>query len=148
VNVITSFSAKRREKEMKYEKKLLKDLSLNMLKKSVQQNFYKWRIQGGFLMEEGFEEACFDVAIEAFLLGGKFSKFGFHGGTYEEAKVRCQSDIYYLTETLYNFILYWEKIGLSSNIDESIYYACEQYIHYWWSEGYNKGIRRYKLRLH
>jgi hypothetical protein len=33
-------------------------------------------------------------------------------------------------------------------MSESLYYLCEQYIHIWWREGYEKGQRRHKLRLH
>ena len=30
-------------------------------------------------MNSGIEEACYDVAIEAFLLGAKMSRFGYYG---------------------------------------------------------------------
>ena len=35
-------------------------------------------------MNSGIEEACYDVAIEAYLLGANMSRFGFYG---EEAKM-------------------------------------------------------------
>ncbi|RUU70660.1 DUF2521 family protein, partial [Mesorhizobium sp. M7A.F.Ca.MR.362.00.0.0] len=32
--------------------------------------------------------------------------------------------------------------------NESLYYLCEQFVNAWWLEGFNKAIKRKKLRLH
>lgn len=147
MNVITSLKDKRREKQIKYERSVLKDLSIKMLKERVQQYFGSTRIASSFIMNTGIEEACYDVALEAYLLGAKFSKFGYHGENLEEVRTRCFKEEKHLIDTLYNFLLYW-GIGDEGAMSESLYYLSEQYVHVWWREGYEKGQMRHKLRLH
>jgi hypothetical protein len=147
VNVITTFKDKQREKQIKYERSVLKDLSINKLKERVKQYFGSSRIASSFVMNTGIEEACYDVALEAYLLGAKFSKFGYFGEGIEEVKDRCYFEEKHLIDTLYNFLLYWGN-GEEGTMSESLYYMCEQYINVWWREGFEKGERRHKLRLH
>jgi len=147
VTVITTFKERRREKQIKYERSVLKELSINTLKERVRQYFGSTRIASSFVMNTGIEEACYDVALEAFLLGAKFSKFGYYGEDMEAVRLRCYKEEKHLIDTLYNFLLYWGS-GEEGTMSESLYYLCEQYIHVWWREGYDKGQRRLKLRLH
>ncbi|ETI69211.1 YbaK family protein [Neobacillus vireti] len=147
MTVITSFKEKRREKQIKYERSVLKELSINTLKERVRQYFGSTKIASSFVMNTGIEEACYDVALEAFLLGAKFSKFGYYGEDIEAVRLRCFREEKHLIDTLYNFLLYWGS-GEEGTMSESLYYLCEQYIHVWWREGYEKGQRRHKLRLH
>ncbi len=98
-------------------------------------------------MQQGFDEACFDVAIEAYLLGGKLSKFGYTGEPADLVKNRCEEELKHFIDTLYNFWLYWSEMGVSNQVDESFYFCCEHFVETWWSEGYEKGIKRHKLRL-
>jgi hypothetical protein len=147
VNVITTFKDKQREKQIKYERSVLKDLSINKLKERVKQYFGSSRIASSFVMNTGIEEACYDVALEAYLLGAKFSKFGYYGEGIEEVRNRCYFEEKHLIDTLYNFLLYWGN-GEEGTMSESLYYMCEQYINVWWREGFEKGERRHKLRLH
>jgi hypothetical protein len=148
LNVITTFDAKRREKQIKHERTLLKEISIKMLQESVKKHFGQMKIQGGVYMQQGFDEACYDVAIEAYLLGGKISKFGIKGEEMDQVKLRCDEEMKHLIDTLYNFWLYWSELGVSNSIDESFYYSCEYFVENWWTEGYTNGIKRYKLRLH
>ena len=147
MNVITTFKEKHREKQIKYERSVLKDLSIKMLKERVQQYFGSTRIASNFIMNTGIEEACYDVALEAYLLGAKFSKFGYHGEDLEEVRRRCAKEEKHLIDTLYNFLLYWGN-GNEGAMSESLYYQSEQYVHVWWREGFEKGQMRHKLRLH
>ncbi|MFK9094929.1 YbaK family protein [Bacillus salipaludis] len=147
MTVITTLKEKRREKQIKYERSVLKELSINTLKERVRQYFGSTKIASSFVMNTGIEEACYDVALEAFLLGAKFSKFGYYGEDMEAVRLRCFKEEKHLIDTLYNFLLYWGN-GEEGTMSESLYYLCEQYIHVWWREGYEKGQRRRKLRLH
>lgn len=54
-------------------------------------------------MHAGVEEACYDVALEAYLLGAKFSKFGYYGEDIDEVKKRCYKEEKHLIDTLFNF---------------------------------------------
>lgn len=147
MNVITTFKEKRRDKQIKYERSVLKELSVKTLKARVQQYFGSSNIASSFIMNSGIEEACYDVALEAYLLGAKFSKFGYYGESLEEARNRCFREEKHLIDTLYNFLLYWGN-GSEGIMSESLYYSCEGYIDVWWREGFDKGQRRHKLRLH
>ncbi|MGE8207782.1 YbaK family protein [Heyndrickxia sp. NPDC080065] len=147
MNVITTFSAKRRERQIKYERKLLKELSIQSLKKSVQDHFGSERIEGGIWIQQGVEEGCYDVAIEAYLLGGQYSRFSKYGESVHDVKMRCENEINHLIDTLYNFWLYW-KFGDEELVQESIFYSCEKFVDKWWMEGFLKGEQRRKLRLH
>ncbi|MCH6269336.1 MULTISPECIES: YbaK family protein [Neobacillus] len=147
MTVITTFKEKRREKQIKYERSVLRDLSINTLKERVRQYFGSTKFASSLIMNSGVEEACYDVALEAFLLGAKFSKFGYHGESMEQVRMRCFNEERHLIDTLFNFLLYWGN-GEEGVMSESLYYHCEQYVHVWWREGYEKGQRRHKLRLH
>ncbi len=98
-------------------------------------------------MNSGIEEACYDVAIEAYLLGAKFSRFGYYGENISAVKPRCEKEERHLIDTLYNFFLFWGK-GEEGVGSEELYYLCEQYVDSWWREGFMKGEKKYKLRLH
>ncbi|PLR77850.1 DUF2521 domain-containing protein [Bacillus sp. V3-13] len=147
MNVITSFKEKKRAKQIKYERSVLRDISVNLLKKKVQHYFGSSRFITGLLMNAGLEEALYDVAIEAYLLGANFSKFGYYGEAIEETRKRCTEEEKHLTDTLYHFLLFWGK-GEEGVYNETLLTMCEQYVETWWREGYLKGERRYKLRLH
>ncbi|MBM7656188.1 YbaK family protein [Neobacillus cucumis] len=147
MTVITTFKEKKREKQIKYERSVLRDLSIHTLKERVKQYFGSTQLAASFVMNTGIEEACYDVALEAFLLGAKFSKFGYYGENEDEVRKRCIPEEKHLIDTLYNFLLYWGN-GLEGTMSESLYYLCEQYIFVWWKEGFDKGQRRHKLRLH
>jgi hypothetical protein len=147
VNVITTFAEKKRAKQLKYEKSVLRDISVNVLKERVRQYFGSSRITQSLIMNSGIEEACYDVGIEAYLLGANMSRFGFHGEDAETVKMRCYKEENHLIDTLYNFLLYWGS-NEEGGLNESLYYLCEQYVNSWWFDGFNKGERRIKLKLH
>ncbi|WP_050613676.1 DUF2521 family protein [Bacillus testis] len=145
--VIHSFTEKRKERQLGYERKVLKEITPKMLKERFQA-FVNAQKGLGLVLSQVLEEGCYDVAIEAFLLGANYSKFGFFGESYEEVKERCQEEEKHLTDTLFNFILYWGKVSDYDLYNESLYYECEQYVNSWWAEGFQKGAKRYRLRLH
>lgn len=147
MNIITTFTEKKREKQIKYERSVLKDISIKALRERVQQHFGSSRFVSGLLMQSGIEEACFDVAIESYLLGAPFSRFGYYGESVEDVRNRCREEEKHIVDTLYHFLLYWGN-GEEWVLSESLYYLCEEYVSSWWMEGFCKGEKRYKLRLH
>lgn len=126
---------------------MLRELSLSILQTRVKQYFGSSGLTSNLVMNSGIEEACYDVAIEAFLLGAKFSRFGYFGEPAEKVRLRCDKEERHLIDTLYNFFLFWGK-GEEGTESEGLYYLCEQYVASWWSDGFNKGEKKYKLRLH
>ncbi len=146
MTIVNTFEEKKREKRLKYERTLLKELSMASLKKSVIVHFSAARIGSYILLEDGAEEACVDVAIEAFLVGGESSKFSIKGEKKEEIFLRCQEELDHFIDTLYHFWLYYDY-GRGTLTDEEIFLACKHFVHFWWKEGFDKGVRRHKLRL-
>lgn len=147
MKVVTTFAEKKREKQITNERRLLRELSLGHLKKSVLLHFSTVRKCVNPWLEDHLEEACFDVAIEAYLTGGEISRFTIYGETIDMAQNRCQDEILHYVDTLYHFWLYWD-FGKETLKDDHLHSACERFVHFWWAEGFEKGKRRYKLRLH
>ncbi|WP_409291008.1 YbaK family protein [Peribacillus sp. SCS-37] len=147
MNVITTFKEKQREKQVKYERKVLRELSIDQLKKRVRQQFGHNRLFN-LSFSEVLEEGCYDVGIEAYLLGAHFSKFGYHGESVDSVRQRCEPEEKHLIDTLFNFVLYWGKAEGDDHVSESLYYECEQYVDSWWRDGFMKGQKMYKMRLH
>ncbi|MEK4222249.1 DUF2521 family protein [Bacillus sp. FSL W8-0116] len=69
MTVITSFTERLRKKEIQLERSLLKELSIQNLQNSIRMYFGTIHLFGNVLMDPGFEDACFDVGIESYLLG-------------------------------------------------------------------------------
>jgi Protein of unknown function (DUF2521) len=147
MNVVTGLKERRKEKQIKYERKVLRELSPKQLKERVQ-TYLLGNHKLGISFSQVLEEGCFDVAIEAYLLGANYSKFGYYGESLEDVSRRCEPEKKHLIDTLFNFILYWGKLGDQDLYNESLYYQCDQYVESWWHDGFEKGKKRFKLRLH
>ncbi|MFS1516714.1 YbaK family protein [Bacillus sp. SM2101] len=147
MNVITTFAAKQKEKQVIYERKMLRELSLEIIKKQVEQtfsDFYKL----GVVAISAIEDGCVDVAVESYLLGASYSRFGYFGEPLEKVKLRCITEEKYLINTLYDYVIYWGNVDDFSLMNESMYYTCEHFVSYWFNEGFYKGEKRYRMKLH
>lgn len=142
---IISLKQKRHQKELKYERKMLKELNLTEIKAKIDHCFRSF--------EEKFkktiiEDGCIDFAIEAFLLGAKYSRFGYYGESMQSANKRCQFEEKRLIDDFFDYLMNWGKIKEGELSIEELFIVCEYFIHSWWEQGYTKGEKRYKLRLH
>jgi hypothetical protein len=144
---ITSLSDKRREKQINYERSILKELTLTQLKTKAYECFGVFMHSGKFDYS-AIEDGCIDFSIEAYLLGASYSRFGFFGETMQTVNARSRREEKLLVDQLFDYMLIWGNPGENDFKNESIYYACEFLIHLWWSEGFEKGEKRLKLRLH
>ncbi len=145
MNEIISLKQKRHQKELKYEKKMLRELSLAEIKAEIDTCF------GGFsniVKKPVIEDGCVDFAIESFLLGAKYSKFGYLGESMNQANKRCQLEERQIIDEMFDYFLNFGKMNDQNISFDEIYIACEFYVHNWWKQGYLKGEKRYKLRLH
>jgi hypothetical protein len=145
MNVITSFKEKKREKEVTYELKMLRELSLEQLRKRVHEYFGVF-FRTHRIFPSSIEDGCIDIAIEAFLLGASYSRFGYHGEPMTTVKRRCIKEEKYLVDTLFDVLCFWGNID-DGLINESLYYTCEYYVASWWAEGFEKGRKRWRLKL-
>ncbi|WP_162357017.1 DUF2521 family protein [Metabacillus mangrovi] len=136
----------RREKQMKYEKSMLKEISIKEIKKSISLHFTPF-FHYGLLSRWSIEEGCADFALEAFLMGAKYSKFGFKGESLEDVQSRSGKEEKRLTADFYDYLINWGCPNESSICHESLFLAAECLMQQWWKEGFERGQKRYKLRL-
>ena len=141
MNVIETLQERQREKQIKYERRMLRELSIDNMKGRFKQYFGEDHLE---IVEDG----CIDVAIEAYLLGANYSKFGYYGESQDNVRTRCYQEEKHLIDTLFNFILYWGEAGWSDAYQEGLYHRCEGYVDVWWKDGFTTGEKRYKMRLH
>ncbi|MBD1382725.1 DUF2521 family protein [Metabacillus arenae] len=146
MGTLLSFKEKRREKQLTYERKMLREISLTEIKKTIL-NYFNEFFQSRTISKAAIEEGCIDFAVEAFLLGAKFSRFGYYGESMQMVAYRCRHEEKLLTDDFFDYMLHWGKVNDDPMINESLMIACECYIQQWWKEGYTKGEKRYKLRL-
>ncbi|WP_102349478.1 YbaK family protein [Bacillus sp. Marseille-P3661] len=147
MNVITTFKEKRHAKQIAFEHKLLRELSLKSLKEKVKL-FFSPFFKSNSIYATAIEDGSVDMAIEAYLLGAKMSRFGYFGETEDQVRQRCYKEEQYLIDNLFDYLQYWGATGGNDLVSESLFHACEQYIGNWWKEGFRKGELRYRLRLH
>ncbi|WP_110113924.1 DUF2521 family protein [Bacillus sp. CGMCC 1.16541] len=146
MNVIMSLKEKRLEKQMVYERKMLRELSVDTLRDRIETYFEPLFIRKDYITSS-IEEGCMDIAIESYLLGARFSRFGYYGEPENDVKVRCALEEKMLIDALYDYLNFWSPLGEEDLYQESIYYICEQYVHDCWTDGFQKGEKRYRLRL-
>ncbi|MDM5152968.1 DUF2521 family protein [Bacillus sp. DX1.1] len=142
MNVIVSLQEKQKEKQLKYERKMLRELSLKTLRSNI---------QDAFCMKElhrQYEDYCIELGIESYLLGARYSKFGYYGESFFDVKYRSLEEEQQLTEMLFHFLTSATLQDIESNEEEILYESCQRFISSWWREGYEKGERRYRLKLH
>ncbi len=139
--VILGLQEMQRERQLKFERRLLREL------------FYR-----GYEGEDSsvtwtdlmdvLEEGYFDVAIEAYLLGANYSKFGYYGESEDDVRSRCWKKRSFWSILFFNFILYWREVTANNAFDEGLFYCCEGFVGDWWLDGFKTGEKRYKMKLH
>ncbi|MGH1145505.1 DUF2521 family protein [Bacillus pseudomycoides] len=142
MNVIVSLQEKQKEKQLKYERKMLRELSLKTLRSNIRDAFDMKELH------TQYEDYCIELGIESYLLGARYSKFGYYGESFFDVKYRALEEEQQLTEMLFQFLTSMTMREIESNDKELLYESCEQFISSWWREGYEKGERRYRLKLH
>lgn len=147
MSVITTFIEKQQEKQILFERKILKELSLKQLSENVTP-FFSPFFYSNRPFTHSVEDGCIDIAIEAYLLGGSMSRFGYYGEEEQRVRNRCSKEEKFLIDNLYEFLHYWGAARDNSIEMESLYIACEHFVYEWWRTGFDKGEKRYKLRLH
>ncbi|MGM9988987.1 MAG: DUF2521 family protein [Bacillaceae bacterium] len=143
--VITTFKERKRQKQLHYEKTLLRELSMDELHTEVNifiKNNNKPNEEPiGILLDY-----CYEVVIEAYLTGAKYSRFGYLGESLQDVQIRSMQEELQLINTLYQFLYF--SGGLEDEEESlTIYRNCKTLIQFWWRYGFEKGKRRYLLRL-
>lgn len=145
MNVITNLAERRQKKQLQTERKMLRELPVRKLKDTV----YEWfapLFQKRWIHHTYLEDICSEYAIESFILGALYSRFGYYGESLEKVHARCMTQEQELICNLYDEVCHLQT-GNNDFENESLYMACEYFIHFWWKEGFFAGTKRHKLRL-
>lgn len=144
MTVITSFRERQQEKRWKFERVVLRKLSLIAVQRSVRQYFQPVLSFEVFTHPYLIDQAL-DIAVEAYLLGAEYSRFGYFGEGLESVLERCNRELTDLYDQLEDYFLLW----LHDDFERAAYEATVgQFIFHWWKEGYEEGGKGYRLRLH
>ncbi|WP_332696696.1 YbaK family protein [Halalkalibacter lacteus] len=142
---VTVLSEKRREKQWKFERSVLRNLSLKKLQANVEE-YFKPVVPFHFLSHPFLLDPCMDMAIDAFLLGAEYGKFGYLGETTKDVKHRCDDELTEISHCIFNLLQGW--LLDSDYLLDSLKVAVEAFVEHWWIQGFNEGEKRYRLRLH
>lgn len=144
MNVITSFYDKQRNKQVDFERKVLGDLTFSDIEKRAEDQFASF-LETAPGYQAPLQEVCIDYAVEAYLLGASFSRFGYYGESLDVVRSRSERGEKALVNDLYDYWCYWS--AADAFMLESVYNAAQVYIADWWRQGFENGEKRYRLRL-
>ncbi|GAE32900.1 YbaK family protein [Halalkalibacter hemicellulosilyticus] len=143
--VVTTLADKRREKQWKFERSVLKSLSLKELKKDVQWHFES--VFPAYMLSHPFlVDPCMDMAIDAYLLGADYAKFGYYGESEMDVKKRCDEELTEITHMVFYMMQGW--LTDTEYVLDSLKVATDAFVHNWWIKGFREGEKRYRMRLH
>ncbi|MFC4620278.1 DUF2521 family protein [Camelliibacillus cellulosilyticus] len=141
---VMSFQEKYRHKQLDFERKALSDLSIPQIE-AVVNDYFDTFLEPVAPYRTTITDMCLDYAIESYLLGASYGRFGYYGEPPEMAFTRSLKRSKILTHDLFDFWLFWYIP--ENTVYESLFRACEAYLYYWWKEGFENAVRRYRLRL-
>jgi len=101
--------------------------------------FEHQKIGGSFV-----ENACVDLAIDAYLLGAEFSRFGYYGESEVSVRRRCKDEFENQVNHLYDQLSGW---FVKNSIDDNYLNLCDEFILFWWENGFQEGGKRYRMKL-
>ena len=76
----------------------LRELSLKTLRSNIRDAFQMQELH------RQYEDYCIELGIESYLLGARYSKFGYYGESFFDVKYRALEEEQQLTETLFQFL--------------------------------------------
>ena len=140
--VYKNLKEKRWGKQRKYEHTVLRDIHLKDIRKSARNILIHPNIF--FHTEfELLERIVLDHAIEAYLYGASFGKWGYLGEDFLTIQKRMNGKDKFFVQTCFS-----DLSDRQVNLDSKKLYACvEDFILKWIRLGFQNGTRKYKLRL-
>ncbi|HHY21943.1 MAG TPA: DUF2521 family protein [Bacilli bacterium] len=144
MTVITTFQEKQREKRWKFERRVLRKVSLENIQRSVRL-FFQPILSFEVFTHPYLIDQSLDIAVEAYLLGAEYSRFGYFGEDEKSVLFRCERELKELYEQLESYFHLWVKDDCQYAEYEAI---VAQFLYHWWKKGYEEGGKGYRLRLH
>ena len=142
MGTVVALEPHRMKKEWEEEKKLLKEINVQELQMSAKKIFVP--VLDTFHFSYSFlEEACMDLALEAFLSGGKFSKYVEDNTLPFRYKIQAAVFIKNIANELYTFMSGWVEEPTIN--EEQLRSAVEEFVTFWWHKGLEAGTKRRRL---
>ena len=146
MNIDLTFMKKRRERQIQYEQSVLRDISYRTLKDGVEKHFGNFIFNGRPVIGSTIEEICYDMAIEAYLAGSRYSRLGYYGEPQESVFQKSAGERTVLGKELADYFFRWQLESLVP--EDEFLETCQLYIDEWWIRGFQNGKMKYKLRIH
>ncbi|GGE54652.1 hypothetical protein GCM10011391_36980 [Pullulanibacillus camelliae] len=146
MGTIMNFHDKYRNKQLDFERKTLRELSIPEVETVISDYFdpFLQVVIGGY--RQTISDMCLDYAIEAYLLGASYGRHGYYGEDVQDIYMRSEKPFKLLTDDLFDFWMFW--YAPDQIMVQTLYKACKDFLYYWWKEGLDSAVRRYRLKLH
>jgi Protein of unknown function (DUF2521). len=141
---VLNFQEKLHHKQQATERRALQDLTFDQIEKSIRTCFDPLlsKVPGA---KDIAAEMCAEYALEAFLLGSAMSRFGYYG---EERTIAFQRSRPSFDKLLTDFSDFWEFWSDQPIVRDEIFPVCRVYLNNWWTEGFDRSLKRRKMKLH
>ncbi|WLR42018.1 DUF2521 family protein [Bacillus carboniphilus] len=145
MDVIINFNDKRLEHEGYIERKILKFISIHTLHKNISLSFAMF-FHNNCIDSSIVQDGCVESGIDAFVLGVKCSRLSLFEDPVDVMEKRSKRDVVNLINSLHHFLLTWGLAKEIEGIEESLLFACQEYIQNAWLYGFDLGRKKRKLR--
>lgn len=142
---MTTLPDRRREKRWKFERSVLRRLSLKEVRTAVEAHF-RSVVPFYFLSHPFLLDPCMDMAIDAYLLGAAYGRFGYIGESDEEVLLRSEEELTDLSHYVFDLLQGW--LIDSDFLLDSLKEASDEFVLTWWKKGFSEGERQHRLRMH
>lgn len=144
MGTVISLEPHRRRKQWEEEKRLLSALPLEQLEASAEMMFAP--LFNNFVFTDSFmEAACLEFGLEAFLTGGKSSKYERDGEIPFRFKLQTVVEVSLLASELYTYMSRYANTFRAK--EHELKEAVEMFMSLWMEEGFQAGLQRKRLRL-
>ncbi|MFA9556521.1 DUF2521 family protein [Evansella sp. AB-rgal1] len=145
MNVVTDLGERRRKKQWKFERSMLRTLSIDDMRKDVHDQFFH-NLVGQSVGKLYLIDYCLDIGIDAYLLGSEYGRFGYFGESQERVQERCKEELEtYIGQTTSQFSSWF---SLTEEEERIQWEKSRVFILRWWNKGFQEGEKKFRLRLH
>ncbi len=138
----------RLNKQIQFERSLLRELTLQEVQQDVSQSFQKL-FHSYTVFESAIQEEAVEQAMEAYLLGAEASQFILSGEQKEDVISRYEVELHTIAADFADYLDYWHHATESHSwLIQRAGTICEKFFKRWWMAGLERGERRRRLKLH
>ncbi|QKS69818.1 DUF2521 family protein [Paenalkalicoccus suaedae] len=137
--VVTDLTKRRKEKRWTYQRRVLRAVSLEQLRRDVVTRFFAHVDMLEDRKEWRLLDACMDIGVDAYLLGAEYARFGYYGEKEFFVLQRCASDVQLFIDDVVNQceLCYAEDIATKD--------LATAFIYDWWRQGFTEGKKCFTL---